>query len=49
MNRRALLKLAADLFLGTWRESPAVTEEEVGEVTLHFPQRKRGAKAVIDG
>jgi diacylglycerol kinase family enzyme len=49
LSTAALLKLAADLFLGTWRASPAVSEEEVSEVTLHFPNRKRGAKAVIDG
>ena len=45
----ALLKLAADVFMGTWRASPAVSEKEVDEVTLHFPKRKRGAHAVIDG
>ena len=45
----ALVKLASDVFRGTWRASPMVSEEEVAEVTLHFPQRKRGAQAVIDG
>lgn len=49
LSTPALLKLAVDLFAGTWRESPAVSEEEVAEVTLHFPNRKRGAHAVIDG
>jgi len=44
-----LLKLAVDVFLGTWRTSPMVSEKEVDEVTLHFPKRKRGAHAVIDG
>ena len=44
-----LLRLTMDLFIGTWRESPMVSEKEVGEVTLHFPKRKRGAHAVIDG
>ena len=44
-----LLRLAMDLFLGTWRESPLVSEAAVKEVTLHFPRRKRGAHAVIDG
>lgn len=44
-----LLRLAADVFLGTWRASPAVSEREVTEVTLHFPKRKRNAHAVIDG
>lgn len=49
LSTSALLKLAADVFLGSWRDSPAVSEEEVNEVTLHFPKRKRGAHAVIDG
>ncbi|QQR37356.1 diacylglycerol kinase family lipid kinase [Devosia oryziradicis] len=49
LSTSALLKLAADVFMGTWRASPAVTEQEVDEVTLHFPKRKRGAHAVIDG
>ena len=44
-----LLRLTMDLFMGTWRESPMVSEKEVDEVTLHFPKRKRGAHAVIDG
>ena len=44
-----LLRLAVDLFLGSWRESPMVSEEEVAEVTLQFPRRKRGAHAVVDG
>ncbi|KRA50487.1 diacylglycerol/lipid kinase family protein [Devosia sp. Root635] len=44
-----LLKLSADVFLGTWRASPMVSEKEAAEVTLHFPKRKRGAHAVIDG
>jgi diacylglycerol kinase family enzyme len=45
----ALLKLAADVLMGSWRASPAVSEREVDEVTLQFPKRKRGAHAVIDG
>jgi diacylglycerol kinase family enzyme len=45
----ALVKLASDVFRGTWRASPMVSEEEMAEVTLHFPHRKRGAQAVIDG
>ncbi len=49
LSTSALLKLVADVFMGTWRASPAVTEKEVNEVTLHFPKRKRGAHAVIDG
>lgn len=49
LSTSALLKLAADVFLGSWRDSPAVSEKEVEEVTLHFPRRKRDAHAVIDG
>ena len=49
LSTSALLLLAVDLFRGTWRDSPMVSEEEVDEVTLHFPRRKRGAQAVIDG
>ena len=49
LSTSALLKLVADVFMGTWRASPVVSEKEVDEVTLHFPKRKRGAHAVIDG
>ena len=44
-----LIRLSVDVLRGTWRASPTVSEEEVAEVTLHFPKRKRGAHAVIDG
>lgn len=44
-----LLRLAADVLLGSWRASPLVSEKEVAEVTLRFPQRKRGSHAVVDG
>lgn len=49
MSTWALLGLTLRLFLGTWRDHPMVSEREVEEVTLHFPKRKRGAQAVIDG
>jgi diacylglycerol kinase family enzyme len=49
LTTSALLWLAVDVFRGTWRESAAVTEALADEVTLHFPRRKRGAHAVIDG
>ena len=49
VSTSALIRLAADIFRGTWRASPAVSEKEVDEVTLHFPRRKHGAHAVIDG
>jgi diacylglycerol kinase family enzyme len=49
MSSWALLKLAVELFRGTWQTSPLVSSTEVDEVMLHFPKRKRGAHAVIDG
>ena len=49
MSTWALLKLALGVLLGTWRASPMVSEEEVAEVTLRFPQHKRGTHAVLDG
>ena len=49
MSTTDLLKLAAGLMAGSWRDSPMVSENEVAEVILHFPRRKRGASAVIDG
>ncbi|WP_284387276.1 diacylglycerol/lipid kinase family protein [Devosia yakushimensis] len=49
MSTWALIRLAVDVLLGRWRSSPAVSEQEVEQVTLSFPRRKRGAQAVIDG
>jgi diacylglycerol kinase family enzyme len=49
LSTAGLLRLAVEVFLGTWRDSPLVSEKEIDEVTLHFPRRKRGAMAVIDG
>lgn len=49
MNTSALLKLAVDLFTGSWRQSPLVEEREVDQLTLSFPRRRRGNHAVIDG
>ena len=49
VSTSALIRLTADVLRETWRASAAVSEKEVGEVTLHFPRRKRGAHAVIDG
>ena len=45
----ALIRLAADVLRGTWRDSPMVSEKEVAEVTISFPKRKRNARAVVDG
>lgn len=44
-----LTRLTMDIFLGSWRDSPLVSEMEVPEVELHFPRRKKSAQAVIDG
>lgn len=44
-----LIALAAGILWGSWRSSPFVSETEVSSVTLRFPRRKRGARAVIDG
>ena len=49
MSSWALIRLAIDVLLGRWRASPAVSEQEVEQVTLSFPRRKRDAHAVIDG
>ena len=49
MSSWALIRLAIDVLLGRWRASPAVSEQEVEQVTLSFPRRKRDARAVIDG
>lgn len=49
MSTWALIRLAVDVLLGKWRASPAVTEQEVEQVTLSFPRRKHDAHAVIDG
>lgn len=49
MSTWALIKLAIDVLMGNWRASPSVTEQEVAQVTLNFPRRKRDAYAVIDG
>lgn len=44
-----LLNLALDVMTGRWRANAVVSEVEVREVMLHFPKRKRGTHAVIDG
>ena len=49
VSTSALLKLAVDVFMGNWRASPLVSEEEVDQVTLRFPKRRRSDHAVIDG
>lgn len=49
VSSSALIRLAVEVLMGTWRASPMVSEKEVAEVTLSFPKRKRGAHAVVDG
>lgn len=49
VSTAALIKLAAEVMMGKWRESDAVTEIKVKEVTLTFPRHKRGLRAVLDG
>jgi diacylglycerol kinase family enzyme len=44
-----LLRLAASILLGSWRDNPLVSEAAVEAVTLTFPKRKRTAQAVVDG
>jgi len=49
VSTAALIKLAAEVLMGKWRESDAVTETRVTEVTLSFPRHRRGLRAVVDG
>lgn len=44
-----LLKLALDVFTGRWRDNMMVSEAEMKELVLRFPNRKRNVHAVIDG
>lgn len=44
-----LVSLMADVLFGRWRANPMVTELEAKRLVLHFPKRKRGVHAVIDG
>ncbi|MBI4045278.1 MAG: diacylglycerol kinase family lipid kinase [Devosia nanyangense] len=49
MSEWALAKLMVAVLFGHWRTHPDVSEQEVREVVLTFPRRKRSAQAVIDG
>lgn len=49
VSTRELLTLALDVMTGRWRANPAVSETEVRDLVLHFPKRKRGTHAVVDG
>jgi len=49
MPSAELAKLAVSLAVGTWKQHPLVSEQQVEQVTLSFPRRKASAKAVIDG
>lgn len=44
-----LIALFFDVLIGRWRANPQITEQECETLLLHFPKRKKGAKAVIDG
>ncbi len=44
-----LFALGVDVFTGRWRDNALVSEAEVPQVTLRFPKRKRGNRAVVDG
>ncbi|HHY51464.1 MAG TPA: diacylglycerol kinase family lipid kinase [Alphaproteobacteria bacterium] len=49
MSKWDLIKLFVRVLIGRWKAHPRVSEHEVTSVTLTFPRRKRGARAVIDG
>jgi diacylglycerol kinase family enzyme len=42
-------RLAIDILRGKLKENAAITAMKVREVELHFPQRRRTLKCVIDG
>lgn len=44
-----LFALGVDVFTGRWRDNALVSQAEVPQVTLRFPKRKRGNRAVVDG
>jgi diacylglycerol kinase family enzyme len=49
LSTSALMRLATDVFLGSWQASPQISGRHVAQVTLTFPKRKRNAFAVLDG
>jgi len=49
MPASELLKLCAQVLLGTWKGHPLVSEKEVTFVSLRFPRRKSSAQALMDG
>lgn len=49
VSTNELLSLVLDVMTGRWRANPAVSETEVHGLVLHFPKRKRGTHAVVDG
>jgi diacylglycerol kinase family enzyme len=48
-DRRALMKLAADIVLGTWRTNPSLEVFQAQEVVLRYGGHKRHGRAVRDG
>ena len=49
MGMGEMVRLGCGILLGNWRSSPMVWEQEVEAITLRFPKRTRGARAVVDG
>lgn len=49
MQTRELVGLFADMLLNRWRENALISESQARQITLTFPRRKGGVKAVIDG
>lgn len=49
LTMRDTFQLVLDVLMGTWRANPFVSEREVRELTLSFPQRTSSAMATIDG
>ena len=49
VSTNELLSLVLDVMTGRWRANPAVSETEVRDLVLHFPKRKGGTHAVVDG
>ncbi len=48
-DRRALMKLAADIVLGTWRTNPALEVLQAQEIVIRYGGSKRHGRAVRDG
>jgi diacylglycerol kinase family enzyme len=49
VSTNELINLVLDVVTGRWRSNARVSEFEVSDLVLHFPQRRRGNHAVVDG